>query len=99
MKIYYDENGNEMPSPLAEKNEEIKERLQPLYEKFVEEQENMKMAKRTTKLGYRFSKQLFLQFYKYPRMSVREFASLDYDTIYEYWLHYLELTAYYIEVF
>ena len=99
MKLYYDENGNEMSSPLAIKNEEIKERLKPIYDKFVEEQEKMKLAKKPTKLGYRFSKHLFLQFYKYPRMSVREYAMLDYDAIYEYWLYYLELTAYYNEVF
>lgn len=99
MRIYYDSEGNEMPSPLATKNEEIKERLKPIYDKFVEEQEKMKFAKKPTKLGYRFSKHLFLQFYKYPRMSVREYANLDYDTIYEYWLYYLELTAYYNEVF
>jgi hypothetical protein len=99
MKIYYDENGERTSSPLDDKNEEIKEHLLPVYEKFVEEQENMKFAKRPTKLGYRFSKHLFLQFYKYPRMTTKEFAELDYDTIYEYWLHYLELTAYYNEVF
>lgn len=99
MRIYYDGDGNEMPSPLAQKNEEIKERLQPIYDKFLEEQEKMKFAKKPTKLGYRFSKHLFLQFYKYPRMSVREFANLDYDTIYEYWLYYLELTAFYNEAF
>lgn len=99
MKIYYDENGEKTLSPLADKNEEIKSRLQPIYDKFVEEQEKMKFAKKPTKLGYRFSKHLFLQFYKYPRMSVKDFANLDYDTIYEYWLHYLELTAYYNEVF
>ena len=99
MRIYYDNDGNEIPSPLATKNEEIKARLQPIYDKFVEEQEKMKFAKKPTKLGYRFSKHLFLQFYKYPRMSVREFANLDYDQIYEYWLYYLERTAYYHEVF
>lgn len=99
MKIYYDENGERTLSPLDDKNEEIKSRLQPIYDKFVEEQEKMKFAKKPTKLGYRFSKHLFLQFYKYPRMSVKDFANLDYDTIYEYWLHYLELTAYYNEVF
>jgi hypothetical protein len=99
MRIYYDIEGNEIPSYLAEKNEEIKARLQPIYDKFVEEQEKMKFAKKPTKLGYRFSKHLFLQFYKYPRMSIKKFSELDYDQIYEYWLYYLELTDYYNEVF
>lgn len=97
-KIIVDENFNVIDE-LAERNEEIKLNLADVLEEFRAEQNTNRALKRNEKLGYRFSKQLFLELSKKPPMSVDDFVSLDYDTINDFWQKYLELTAYYNRYF
>lgn len=84
---------------LAERNEEIKAKLDPILQEFITEKETNKALKVKEKLGYRFAKQIFLVLSEYPRMSPERFADLDYETIEDYWLKYLSLTAYYNRYF
>lgn len=97
-KIVLDEQGNPIDE-LANRNEKIKESLAEVLEEFKTEQNTNRALKRNEKLGYRFSKQLFLELSKYPPMSVDDFARLDYDTLADFWQKYLELTAYYNRYF
>lgn len=96
--VVYDENGN-IVDELAEKNNKIMENLKEVLGEFLAEKDEMKALKKATKLGYRFSKQLYYELAKYPPMTVEQFAMLDYDTLNDYWLHYLSLTAYYNRYF
>ena len=59
----------------------------------------MLKLKKPVKLGYQFTKQLYMVFASYPKMTAEEFMELDYDTVNNYWLNYLELTAYYNRYF
>ena len=97
-KIIYDENG-EMVDELANRNEEIKAKLAPILEEFVEEKERMFALKKPAKLGYQFTKQIYLVLAGYGLMSAEKFVELDYDDIYDLWLKYLDLTAYYNRYF
>lgn len=98
-KIVLDGETHEPIDELAVKNEEIKENLAEILEEFITEQRSNRALKRNEKLGYRFSKQLLLEFSKYPPMSVEDFANIDYDTLNDIWLHYLQLTAHYNRYF
>lgn len=98
MRIYYDENGKEIDF-LSVRNEEIKDKLQPILDEFLEEKSNMLTMKKPVKLGYQFTKQLYMVFASYPKMPVEDFISIDYDTLNDYWLKYLELTAFYNRYF
>jgi hypothetical protein len=89
-----DENGNPIDR-LAERNEEIKNKLAPILEAFLEENNTNRALKVKEKLGYRFAKQIFLVLSDYPRMTPEQFFELTYEDIESYWLNYLELTAYY----
>jgi hypothetical protein len=66
---------------------------------FLKERDASVYAKRPPKLGYRFTKQIYLVLAGYGQMSAEKFVSLDYDDIHAYWLKYLELTAYYNRYF
>lgn len=98
MKVIYDENGKPVDE-LAERNEEIKEKLAPILEEFLKERDANVYSKRPPKLGYRFTKQIYLVLAGYGQMTADKFLSLDYDDIHNYWLKYLELTAYYNRCF
>ena len=98
MKIVYDENGNPIDE-LAERNEEIKEKLAPILKEFVGEKEKMIALKKPVKLGYQFTKQIYLVLAGYGLMTAEKFVDLDYDDIYNLWLKYLDLTAYYNRYF
>lgn len=98
MKIIYDENGNRVDE-LAERNEEIKAKLAPILNEFVDEKNSNRALKVKEKLGYRFAKQIFLVLNEYPRMTPEKFYDLDYDDIQDFWLKYQELTAYYNRYF
>ena len=89
----------EIVDELGEKNDEIKQALQEVLDAFLEERVKMSMAKRAEKLGYRFCKQLWGELIKYPPMSVADFIALDYDSLNDIWVHYMELTAYYNRYF
>jgi hypothetical protein len=97
-KVVYDENGEQIDE-LAERNEEIKEKLDDILQEFITEKETNKALKVKEKLGYRFAKQIFLVLNEYPRMTPEKFTELDYEDIQDYWLKYQELTAYYNRYF
>lgn len=97
-KIYMDESGN-VRDLLAERNEEIKAKLAPILEEFVNEKNANRALKVKEKLGYRFAKQIFLVLSAYPRMSAEEFVDLTYEELEDFWLKYQELTAYYNRYF
>lgn len=96
--IELDENGNPIDR-LAERNEEIKTKLAPILEAFLEENNANRALKVKEKLGYRFAKQIFLVLSDYSRMTPEQFFELTYEDIESYWLNYLELTAYYNRYF
>ena len=98
MKIVLDENGNPIDE-LKNRNEEIQKTLEPVLNEFLKERNASVYAKRPPKLGYRFTKQIYLVLAGYGQMSAEKFVSLDYDDIHAYWLKYLELTAYYNRYF
>jgi hypothetical protein len=97
-KIVIDDNGNVIDE-LALRNDEIKGNLAEILGEFLAEKDEMKALKKATKLGYRFSKQLYYELAKYPPMSIEDFTSLEYEDIDDYWQKYLELTAYYNRYF
>ena len=97
-KVVVDENGNPIDE-LAERNEDIKEKLDDILQEFITEKETNKALKVKEKLGYRFAKQIFLVLNEYPRMTPEKFAELDYDDIEDFWAKYLALTAYYNRYF
>lgn len=96
--IVTDENGN-LIDELANKNAEIKAALQEVLDSFLEERAKMAVAKRAEKLGYRFTKQLWGELIRYSPMSVADFVGIDYDTLNDIWIHYMELTAFYNRYF
>lgn len=96
--IELDENGNPIDR-IADRNEEIKDKLAPILEDFLEENNTNRALKVKEKLGYRFAKQIFLVLSEYPRMTAEEFVDLTYDDIESLWLKYLDLTAYYNRYF
>lgn len=98
MDIVTDDNGNVIDE-LENRNDDIKNALKFVLKEFLEEKEHNRTSKQKEKLGYRFSKQLFLELLRYPPMSVDKFANIDYETLNDYWLHYLSLTAYYNRYF
>ena len=93
--IIIDENGATIDF-LEERNKCIKETLTPILGEFLTEKQENRILKKTVSLGYRFSKQLYSVLASYPRMTAQEFTSLNYDQVNDYWLKYLDLTAYYI---
>ena len=97
-KIVVDENGN-VVDELAERNEEIKAKLDGILKEFIAEKETNKTLKVKEKLGYRFAKQIFLVLNEYPRMTAEKFSELDYEDIEDMWQKYSALTAYYNRYF
>lgn len=98
MIITIDNDGNEIDF-LEERNKEIIAKLQPVLEEFQKEKTDMMLLKKPINLGYRFTKQMYSVLSSYGQMSVESVAKLDYDTINNFWLKYLELTAYYNRYF
>lgn len=98
MRIYTDDNGNVIDY-LGERNEKIKEQLEPILSDFLVEKALAQKMKKPINLGYRFTKQLYSVLATYPKMNADDFVRLDYDDINDYWLKYLELTAYYNRYF
>ena len=92
--IELDENFNPIDR-LADRNEEIKNKLAPILEAFLEENNTNRALRVKEKLGYRFAKQIFLVLTDYPRMTAEQFVELTYEEIEDFWIKYLELTAYY----
>lgn len=96
--LVLDEKGN-VTDTLEERNEEIKQKLERVLEAFLAEQSEMLKLKKPIKLGFRFSKQLWQVLAEYGQMSAEDVARLDYETLNNYWLNYLSLTAYYNRYF
>lgn len=97
--IVLDGETHEPIDELALRNKEIKENLAEILGEFRGEKEAMALLKKSPKLGYRFTKQIYYVLSKYPIMSVEDFANIDYDTLNDYWQKYNELTAYYNRYF
>ena len=98
MNIYLDKDGN--PTTIyEEKNQEVMDALENIFNAFKREKEELKNSKKAEKLGYRFTKSLYYELSKYKPMSVEEFTKIDYDILNDIWLHYLQLTAYYNQYF
>lgn len=97
-KIVLDENGNVIDE-LAIRNEEIKEKIAPVLKEFLDEKKATMMMKKAPKLGYQFTKQIYLALAGYGFMSADRYLELEYDDLYDYWMKYLELTAYYNRYF
>ncbi len=92
-EIMLDENGNVIDY-LAVRNDEIKEKLQPALDMFLEE--NKKTNKMGfKKFGYRLSLQIDNALRAYGLMTADEVASLDYDKIEDNWNKFRDLIAYY----
>lgn len=98
MEIHNDNDGKAIDF-LAQRNEEIKEQLAPTLKDFLDEKNMMLKLKKPVNLGFRFTKQLYSVLATYPKMSADHFVLLDYDEINDYWLKYLDLTAYYNRFF
>ncbi len=92
MRIYNDENGKAIDY-LAERNEEIKEKLENARQILYAEQQKDKTGRK--KLGFRMGLQLLTTFRSYGIMSADEFTRLDYQDIWEYSLKFNEIIAYY----
>lgn len=97
-KIVLDENGEQIDE-LAERVAEIKTKLEPYLEEFMDEKNRLMALKKPPRLGYQFTKQIYMVLASYGLMSAEKFAELDYDDIYDIWLKYLDLTAYYNRYF
>ena len=96
--IVLDENHN-IVDELKLRNEEIKEKLAPILQEFMDEKEKMLALKKPIKLGYQFTKQIYLALAGYGLMSAEKFVKLEYEDIFDIWLKYLDLTAYYNRYF
>lgn len=92
--ITLDENGNEIDY-LEQRNEEIKEKLRESLDDFLAEKEKNPYAK----LGYRFSTQLFAVFRTYRPLTAAQVTQLDFETLNDFWLKYLDLISYYNRYF
>lgn len=89
-----DENGNEIDF-LAERNEEIKVKLQDTLNDFLAEKEKNPYVK----LGYRWNMQLHAVFCTYRPLTATQVAQIDYDILNDYWVKYLDLLSYYNRYF
>lgn len=96
--IVLDENQN-IVDELEIRNEEIKQKLAPTLREFIDEKEKMLALKKPIKLGYQFTKQIYLVLAGYGLMSAEKFVKLEYEDIFDIWLKYLDLTAYYNRYF
>ena len=90
--IIVDNEGNEIDF-LAERNEEIKEKLEGAREILYAEQQADKTGRK--KLGFRMGFQLKSVFRSYGRMSADDFVRLTYEDIEDYYAKFDELLAYY----
>ena len=91
-KIIIDENGKEI-DVLAERNEEIKNKLHNALELLLAEKRQDKFGKK--RFGYRLVVQIDDALRSYGLMTADEFVSLDYDTLKDAWDKFRGLIAYY----
>ena len=98
MNVYIDEKG-EQYDPCEEKNEAVKQALEPILQEFLEEKSMLLAMKKQPKLGGRFMKMLVLELIKYSPMRVEDYVELDFETINHYYIKFSELIAHYNRYF
>lgn len=91
-----DENGKTVDF-LEERNNQIKKTLSKVLKEFQLEKLDIKRG--DGKLGYRFAKQLQAVLASYGQMTNEQAEAITYEMINNYWLKYLDLTAYYNRYF
>lgn len=92
MIITVDENGNTIDY-LAERNEEIKAKLEPIIQNLLQEQALDKSGRK--KFGFRLVMQIEDELGKYGRMSADDFVNLTADDIEDLWWHFHSLMAHF----
>lgn len=93
-EVVIDENGN-IIDELANRNEEIKTRLQP----FVEQLSAEKSGNKKAKLGYKIGFLLDDAFRSYGLMKVDDFIELTADKIEYFWNNFRALITHYVILF
>lgn len=96
--IVMDENGNAIDY-LEERNKKIKENLQPILEEFLEKEKRYLSAKKNINLGYSFLQQLQVEFMEQPPLSFEQTTMIDGEMLWDIWLHYCKLMAFYNRYF
>lgn len=98
--IVVDQGGNVIDE-LAERNEEIKEKLQPYLEALLKEkkEDEAKLKPSYRRYGYRLVVQLNQALRSYPLRTIEEVGRLDYDTIEDHFQKYMDLVSYYNQFF
>lgn len=91
-KVILDEKG-EVCDYLAERNEAIKANLQTAFQILLDERDGDRNGKK--RLGNRMQMQINNELNKQPKMTAREFMSLDAEDIYHLWNSYYELICHY----
>ena len=90
--LTYDENGNVFDF-LAARNDSIKANLKPAFQILLDERDGDRKGNK--RLGNRMRQQINNEFNKQPKMTAKQFTSLDADDIYYYWNSYYDLICYY----
>lgn len=98
--IVLDKQGN-IIDELAERNEEIKQRLQPILDKLLAEKEEDEARAKPAyrRYGYRLVVSLNQVLRSYPLRTTDELGRLDYDTIEDNFHKYMDLVSYYNQYF
>jgi hypothetical protein len=96
MTVIYDENGNPIDE-LGERNEKIKENLEPILKHFLDEQKKDYKGKK--KFGFMLLMQIENELGKYGRLTADEFVKLSADEIEDAWWKFHSLMAYYNQYF
>lgn len=97
--IILDESGNPcnpLADQLADRNEEIKKRLENDYEALLQEKKTCRALKSKEKVGGQFSIPLVRAFRNYKMLTSQEVAKLNYDIIETYWNAFLDIISYYV---
>lgn len=80
---------------LADRNEEIKGKLQEAFDILKKEKDTCRALKSKEKMGGRFTTQLTSKLVAYGLLSASEFAQLTYEDIEAYFNAFIDLIAYY----
>ena len=97
--IILDENGepyNPLAEKLAERNEEIKEKLKDDFEALLEEKKVCRALKSKEKFGGQFAIALGRVLRSYGMMPSQEVVNITYELIETYWNSFLDIISYYV---
>lgn len=91
----------EIIDELAERNEEIKKKLEPFLNVLLKEkkEDEAKLKPSYRRMGYRLVVQLNQLLRSYPLRTSEEIARLDYDTIEDNFHKYMDLVSHYNQYF